>query len=319
MCPQFVDFDADGYTDIITATFEGTAFIVRGSAAGWQSPERLVDAQGRHIVLSLFYDMKANKYDNADRSPEGTTNPEDHCVSAMAMDWDADGDYDLLLGAYEGRLYLQRNEGAPGEPSFTGENELLEAGGEPFNVPGGLTAPRQVDWDDDGVTDLVCGGFEGGVYFYRNAGAAGAPKFEAPKTLIEPGVIAHDGPKFPNKGVYADPVDYDGDGDLDLLVGGYAQWQPEAPELTEADEARIVELTTAIDEVQMTMQKLYEAVEKEAEAAASDEEKGAIFERMTSTEEFQTAQAEASRLYEELSVLQPPPKREAGVWLYRRR
>ena len=44
MSPQFVDFDADGRTDIITATFEGTAFIVRGVDAGWAQPEHLLDA-----------------------------------------------------------------------------------------------------------------------------------------------------------------------------------------------------------------------------------------------------------------------------------
>ena len=88
MCPQFVDFNADGYDDIITATFEGTAFIVEGSAAGWQEPKHLKDAQGRNIVLSLFYDMEENTYKNAERSPSGTTNPSDHCVSAMVWDWD---------------------------------------------------------------------------------------------------------------------------------------------------------------------------------------------------------------------------------------
>ena len=96
MCPQFVDFDADGHTDIITATFEGTVFIVRGSDAGWQAPEHLVDAQGRHIVLSLYYDMVNNRYENAERSPEGVENPPDHCVSAMVTDYDGDGDVDIV-------------------------------------------------------------------------------------------------------------------------------------------------------------------------------------------------------------------------------
>jgi hypothetical protein len=314
-----VDFDADGHADIITATYEGTAFIVRGGESGWSQPEHLLDAQGRHIVLSLYYDTKENKYKNAERSPEGKENPKDHCVSASVMDWDDDGDLDLLLGAYEGRLYLQENKGKAGEPGFTGYNVLLEAGGEEFNVPGGLTAPRQVDWDGDGATDLVCGGFKGGVYLYRNAGKAGAPKFEKPVTLIEPGEIAPDGPRFPNNGCYADPIDYDGDGDLDLLVGGYAQWQPEAPNLTEEQRERIAELTAAIEELGASMQKFYEAAEKEAEGVESEEEQRAIYERHFETEEYKAAMEEWRALYEELNTLQPPMKREAGVWLYRRK
>ncbi len=319
MSSQFVDFNADGYTDIITATFEGTAFIVAGSGEGWQQPEHLVDSQGRNIALSLFYDMEARKYDNVERSPEGQNNPSDHCVSAMVMDWDADGDYDLLLGAKEGRLYLQRNEGEPGKPSFTGVNELLQAGGEPFNVPGGLTAPRQVDWDDDGVTDLVCGSFAGGVYLYRNAGEIGAPNFEAPTTLIAPGKIADADSRFPNNGTYPDPVDYDNDGDLDLLVGGYAQWQPNARDLTEAEEARLAELDEGIEEAQTSMMALTEAAQKEAEAAKTDEERKAVYQRMSEAGEYKAAQAKWMALYKERGTLVGSMQREAGVWLYRRK
>ena len=92
MSPQFVDFDADGHTDIITATFEGTAFIVRGGEDGWRNPEHLVDAQGRHIILSQFYDVDARRWTNADRTPSGQAepNPRDHCVSATVVDWDAE-------------------------------------------------------------------------------------------------------------------------------------------------------------------------------------------------------------------------------------
>ena len=84
MCPQFVDFDADGYTDIVTATFEGHAFLVRGSGEGWQQPEHILDGQGRKIALSLYYDTEANKYDNVDRSPEGTTNANWSSVTSSA-------------------------------------------------------------------------------------------------------------------------------------------------------------------------------------------------------------------------------------------
>ncbi|MGE0434983.1 MAG: FG-GAP-like repeat-containing protein [Planctomycetota bacterium] len=305
MCPQFVDFNADGHIDIITATFEGTAFIVAGSEAGWKTPEHLTDAQGRHIVLSLYYDFVARKYDNAERSPEGQSNPKDHMVSTMVFDWDGDGDYDLLLGAKEGRLYLQLNEGKPGEPKFTGVNQLLTtADGKEFCVPGGLTAPRAVDWDKDGLTDLVCGSFAGGVYLYRNVGKAGAPVFAAPTVLIPVAVNKPGEAVAPTSGVYADPVDYDGDGDLDLLVGGYANWTPQKRELTEEEQKHLTEVQARMNTLRTTMTETYQKLRANGES--------------TSNPEYRALITEYQALSTEIQKLVPYPRRDAGIWLYRR-
>ena len=318
MSPQFVDFDADGNTDIITATYEGHAFIVRGSASGWQQPQHLVDAQGRNIVLSFYYDTERRTFDNADRSPQGTSNPPDQCVSAVAFDWDNDGDLDLLLGAYQGRLYLQRNEGKPGSPSFTGVNEPLQAGGEPFMVEGGLTAPRLVDWDDDGLTDLVCGGFKGGVYLYRNSGTRDAPSFEAPQTLIKADKEPLQGPTRPNSGLYADPVDYDDDGDLDLLVGGYAQWEPKARELTNDQRDRLAKLDEQFEEIQSKVQAMYTEAQDRAQDAQTDAQREAIMTELTAREDYAAGVKKWGEVYTEISKLRGESQREAGIWLYER-
>ena len=84
MSLQFADIDADGHEDIITATFEGAAFVVRGSAEGWQAPEYIQDDLERNIVLSFFYDMEANEYANAERSPGGCADVSDTCLGARA-------------------------------------------------------------------------------------------------------------------------------------------------------------------------------------------------------------------------------------------
>src|SRR5262245_34567027 len=197
MCPQLVDFNADGHADLnrvpfgnrsysppcgtlfswfqsdfglVMGTFEGVAFLVPGSKAGFQEPQRILDAAGNPILLSAFWNYKTAKWDNADRSPKGEQHPQDHCISVVAGDWDNDGDLDLLLGAKEGGLYLRRNDGSPGQPKFVTTNERLTADSKPLMVPGGLTAPRLIDWNGDGLFDLVCGSFGGGVYVYVNSG-----------------------------------------------------------------------------------------------------------------------------------------------------
>ena len=314
---QFADFDADGDDDIVTATFEGHAFVVRRSADGWSAPEHILDARGRRIALSLYFDMEANKYDNVDRSPPGKTNPQDHMVSTMVMDWDADGDLDLLLGAKEGRLYLQRNEGTAKEPKFTGVNELLQAGGEDFNVPGGLTAARIVDWDGDGLDDLLCGSFtEGGAYFYRNTGAKDAPSFAAPEVLLAAPEASNDGSAGPMSDWYFDVVDHDGDGHLDLVVGGHFQQLPEPRVLTDEETARLAKLDAELAEVEAEMQAFFEKASKEV-SKLPEEEQDAAYDRFFESEEYEKLFERMQELRGEVVELRPFPKRVSGVWLYR--
>ncbi len=57
---------------------------------------------------------------------------------------------------------------------------LVEAGGKPIDVDLGHAAPRFVDWDGDGLEDLLVGQFgEGRLAIYRNVGHRGEPKFES--------------------------------------------------------------------------------------------------------------------------------------------
>ncbi len=315
MSLQFVDFNADGQKDIVTATFEGTVFQVLGSESGWQQPDYIRDAEDRPIVLSLFFDMQAKENANADRSPAGTSNPKDHLISAFAWDWDNDGDYDLLLGAKEGRLYLQRNEGKKGAPSFVGTNTLLKAGGEDFNVPGGMTAARPVDWDADGLTDLVCGSFEGGAYLYRNTGKLGAPSFAAPVSLLKP-AKSPAGNAGPETGWYVDPVDFDADGDLDLLVGGYFQLQPKPRILSETEQKRLDEVDAELKEVNSKHQKFFDKMEKETKDASNEELMAAVA-LIQAIPEYKVLNELANKLRKEQLELRPRAKRTSGVWLYR--
>ena len=320
MAPQFVDFNADGQIDIVTATFDGSPHVSLASSKGFAEPHRLLDTSGKRIMLSQFWNYKEKKWDENSGQPKG------HCTSAVAFDWDNDGDHDLILGSYgDGNLYLQMNEGTAKEPKFTGKNIALQAGDKPFALDKGVTAPRLVDWNNDGLMDLLCGSYGdgygnqagGGVYVYLNEGKLGAPKFASAETLIPASPKGQKGPTRPDTGLFADAVDYDGDGDLDLIVGGYSTWSPEARELTKEEEARLAELEAKQEVAGQALNKIYEDLQKKV-ADLSEEEQREAYRKLSEIPEFKKQQKVMSECYEEISKLRPASKREAYVWLYRR-
>jgi Ca2+-binding RTX toxin-like protein len=81
---------------------------------------------------------------------------------------------------------------------------------------GGTSTPTFGDFDNDGDLDLLVGTGAGTLSYFENTGSASAPAFTARTGGLNPfnGI---------NVGINVDPAvgDIDGDGDLDLLLGGY--------------------------------------------------------------------------------------------------
>ena len=335
MGSQFVDFNADGHLDYITATFDGSPHVSYGSAEGFRTPERIKDAQGQRILISSIWNYETKKHEDLGRAmPDGKARSE-RCISALAFDWDGDGDYDLLLGSYEkGHLYRQMNEGTNKAPKFTGKNIAVMAGDVPFALPAKMTAPRLVDWDGDGDMDLLAGSFSnswspqgqgGGVYLARNNGAKGKPVFGALETILAPQPKGGTEPQRPDAGLYADAIDYDGDGDLDLVVGGYSMWTPASRELSAEEQATVTRLRAQQQEIQKRnselRQKINAEVAKQAEGLELNspewrKKQSAVYATYRDqTTAIRTELAEVSKLIGELV---PSPQRKSFVWLYER-
>jgi hypothetical protein len=207
-----VDYDGDGHADLISGSYDpGEFYLFRGLGKGqFKARETLCDKNGKPVLTHPEVEDKVGSFG-----------------SWVAMvDWEDDGDLDLVLGGYAGEMLVRLNEGTRAKPAFATANVPVQADGKDLMVPGHHATPVVADWDGDGRWDLLSGSENGGVYWFRNVGKAGQPRFAAPVTLVPP----HDGHGY-NELLDVEPVpgirsqiavaDYNGDGKLDLLLGDF--------------------------------------------------------------------------------------------------
>jgi len=80
-------------------------------------------------------------------------------------DWDNDGKKDIVSGEFEGTIYFYPNIGLHDAPDF-GPREQLQAGGEVLDV-GDASRIDVVDWNNDGLLDILSGCYEGTIYYFE--------------------------------------------------------------------------------------------------------------------------------------------------------
>ncbi|WP_237228527.1 exo-alpha-sialidase [Rubinisphaera sp. JC750] len=212
-CPNFADFDGDGDLDLLCGEFlDGfTYFENTGSRTEPQygAGQKLRLRDGSPLVMNL------------------------QMITPTAVDWDGDGDLDLIVGDEDGRVALVENTGElrDNTPQFKApiyfrqQADTLKFGA--------LATPYSYDWDNDGDEDIICGNTAGSIAFFENLGVGenGLPKWNAPELL---NVKTESGEKpfrvmaGPNGSIQGpceakwgyttlSVADWDGDGDGDII------------------------------------------------------------------------------------------------------
>jgi hypothetical protein len=96
-------------------------------------------------------------------------------ASPVAVDWSGDGKKDLVVGDTQGLLRFFENAGTDAAPVFNGFVTFTTNG--VAVDTGWYSRPDAVDWNDDGVLDIVCGCDDPGggrVWLFRGIGPIGS-------------------------------------------------------------------------------------------------------------------------------------------------
>jgi hypothetical protein len=223
--PRFLDLNGDGLQDFISNSYDpGYCYYFQGLPDHrFEAPKELLDRSGVPVRSSPRQQQDIQSFGSF----------------YTPVDWDADGDLDMLIGCFGGELKLRLNEGNSRKQEFSVENRPVLAGAEPMQVKHHF-CPVIADWDSDGAWDILAGCDDGSVTWFRNVGAAGNPQFE-PGTVLVP---AHAGNGYdllrwnesdtvPGIRSQIEVVDYNRDGKLDLLLGDFCTAYEPKPDLTE--------------------------------------------------------------------------------------
>ncbi len=129
-------------------------------------------------------------------------------------DLDNDGDLDMVIGEYHGKLIFYRNIGTRTEPVWQQELGMFDDIDIPPISGPPYSSPDLADIDSDGDLDLIIGVHGSStlndIYFYRNTGNPSVPDWQEDKNVIQI-----------SEGEMAIPVlvDLDNDQDLDMVIG----------------------------------------------------------------------------------------------------
>lgn len=160
--PNFADFDGDGDLDLLCGEFlDGFTYfenIGTRSKPLYASGQRLYGRDGHPLKMHV------------------------QMITPTAIDWDKDGDVDLIVGDEDGRVAFVENISSTGAtiPEFK-QPVYFQQEADTLKF-GALATPFAHDWDGDGDEDILCGNTAGEIAVFENLNGKGT-KWAAPKLL----------------------------------------------------------------------------------------------------------------------------------------
>ncbi|MFK7845392.1 MAG: FG-GAP repeat domain-containing protein [Rhodothermales bacterium] len=252
--PLPIDYDKDGDMDLLISTpdtpYNGLHFFENktgGTFPVFEPPVKLSGAI-KNVQLSVVDNVPyvlvpgavlEDFYTDFDTRPRALY-PTDSITQFITkgrfnqwklVDYEGDGDLDILVGVDDwgdygwdnafdgfgnwtngplhGYVYLIENQ----EGSYVNRGQL-EAGGAPIDVYGAPT-PNMSDFDGDGDLDLITGEFIDRLTWFENVGSRQRPVFASGRFLANAmGIV-----KMDLQMIIPVSVDWDGDSDIDLVIG----------------------------------------------------------------------------------------------------
>lgn len=199
----YIDWDADGHKDRV--------YYIKHPRSN------RTDNIEASVYLQLYRNGKLSKavlLTYTDGNPVKFINSS--WFSLKTGDFNNDGNPDLIAGTANGYTEIILNKGLKGDnPVAVNEKLPLHIfKKEPYESGDMSLKPYPVDWNGDGKTDLVFTAWQGFYWISFNNGKVGELKFDKPIGLYQKGgVMVHNDSPAP----YA--VDWDNDGDLDIISG----------------------------------------------------------------------------------------------------
>ncbi|MFT4546474.1 MAG: putative neuraminidase [Verrucomicrobiales bacterium] len=160
--PNFADFDNDADLDLLCGEFlDGfTYFKNIGSRAEpeYAAGVKLEGTDGEPLVMHL------------------------QMITPTAIDWDCDGDMDLIVGDEDGRVAFVENVSVKDAqlPAFK-QPVYFQQQADELKF-GALATPFAHDWDMDGDEDILCGNTAGNIALFKNLDGKGS-QWSAPELL----------------------------------------------------------------------------------------------------------------------------------------
>ncbi len=173
----------------------------------------LADGENVELYAALVPAMNVKNLNNSNNGINGRSGLSvSGSAAPFLVDFDNDGDLDLLAGDGSGQVMLFANL------RIESRNRLSFDQGVSLGLsvmPGAV--PFVADWNNDGRKDLLVGQVDGSVKLFLNTGLEEAPAFAAAFDIQTGGGVL-------NVGGNAAPavMDYDDDGRKDLLIGNDA-------------------------------------------------------------------------------------------------